>query len=305
MPRPALFFFNEQDAEALGASFTPVVHTQLAMLRAGVVMGLRDLSDARAAVVRGLNAANIPVTAWLLVSRDEGYFATHANPAAVEAAYERFLDWARAHQLSVKGVGLDFEPDIRELDALMARPARTLARWVLRRGRAPLVEAARARYQALVDRARADGFTVETYQFPVIVDDRLGDSRFWQRTLGALALDADREVPMVYTSLIGATGPGLLRHWAPHCRAIAVGSTGGGIDPFPKLTWPELERDLVLAARSARDVFIFSLEGCLEQGFLDRLFTIEWERPVIDPPWPARVLATSASRVIGLLARWG
>ena len=84
------------------------------------------------------------------------------------------------------------------------------------------------------------GLSRRDYQFPVIVDDRREASQFWQRTMGALALDADREVAMVYTSLLGMAGPGLLEHWAPHCRAIAVGSTGGGIDPFPKLSWAEL-----------------------------------------------------------------
>ena len=51
--------------------------------------------------------------------------------------------------------------------------------------------------------AKADGFTVETYQFPTIVDDRQRGSRFWQATLGALDVTADREVVMLYTSLLG------------------------------------------------------------------------------------------------------
>lgn len=304
MPRPALFFFNEQDSDSLAATFSPVVITQLSLLNAGVAMGLRDLSAARAEVVRQLNAANVPVTAWLLLSRDEGYFATHTNVDAVEATYARLLEWARHHRLHLTGLGLDFEPDLRELDALMARPALTLARWLLRRGRGPIVEEARARYQRLVERARGDGLRVETYQFPVIVDDRRAASQFWQRTMGALALEADREVAMVYTSLLGAAGPGLLEHWAPHCRAIAVGSTGGGIDPFPKLSWAELERDLVVAGRHAREVFIFSLEGCVEQGLLERLASVEWERTIIPGPTSHRLLAAGAARVIGTLARW-
>lgn len=304
MPRPALFFFNEQDSDSLAATFSPVVITQLSLLKAGVSMGLRDLTAARAEVVRALNAANVPVTAWLLLSRDEGYFATHTNVEAIEAAYTRLMAWARHHQLHLTGLGLDFEPDLRELDELMARPGLTLAKWLLRRGRGPVVEQARTAYQRLVERARGDGLRVETYQFPVIVDDRRATSQFWQRTMGALALEADREVPMVYTSLLGAAGPGLLEHWAPHCRAIAVGSTGGGIDPFPKLSWAELERDLVVAARHAREVFIFSLEGCVEQGLLERLASVEWDRTVIRGPPTHRLLAAGAARMIGALARW-
>jgi hypothetical protein len=304
MPRPALFFFNEQDSDSLVATFSPDVITQLSLLNAGVAMGLRDLTAARAEVVRQLNDAHVPVTAWLLLPRDEGYFATHTNVEAVERAYARLVEWARAHHLRITGLGLDFEPDIRQLDELMARPTLTLARWLLRRGRGPLVEQARTRYQRLIERARGEGFRVETYQLPVIVDDRRAASQFWQRTMGALALDSDREVAMVYTSLLGMAGPGLLEHWAPHCHAIAVGSTGGGIDPFPKLSWAELERDLVVAARHAREVFIFSLEGCVEQGVLQRLASVEWELSVSRGSPSQRMLAAGAAQVIGALARW-
>lgn len=304
MPRPSLFFFNEQDSPELAATFTRVVLEQLGALRAGVVMGMRDLSDERAVVVRRLNEAQVPVTAWVLLPREEGYFATHTNAAQVEAAVDRLLGWRARHALHLDGVGLDFEPDVRELDELMAKPARTLGRWLVRRGRDPLVLEAQRRYQALVGRLRAEALRVETYQFPMVVDDRLGRSRFWQRTLGALALEADREVVMLYTSLMGAAGPGLLASYAPHCRAIAVGSTGGGIDPFPKLTWHELERDLVVAARHAPEVFIFSLEGCVLQGVTARLLDVEWDRPVVETSPSLRLLSSAVATSLRAMARW-
>lgn len=305
MPRPSLTFFNEQDSKDLDATFTPAVLTSLSLLRASVAMGMRDLTDARADVLRRLTDAHVPVTAWVLLPRDEGYFATHANAPQVEAAVERLLAWRARHGLVLRGVGLDFEPDIRDLDVLLERPARTLSRWLFRRGRGPLVLEAQRRYQALVDRLRAAGLEVETYQFPVIVDDRRAGSRFWQRTLGALALEADREVVMLYTSLMGAAGPGLLAHYARACRAVAVGSTGGGIDPFPKLSWHELERDLVVAARHAPAVYVFSLEGCVQQGVTDRLITLDWDRPVVGISRAQQVLSGVVARFSSGLARLG
>lgn len=304
MPRPALFFFNEQDAHQLAATFAPTVVTQLGLLRAGVSMGLRDLSPERVDVVRRLNAARVPVTAWLLLPRDEGYFATHTNAAQVEAAYGRLVDWSREHELRFAGVGLDFEPDLRDLDVLMARPVRTFARWLVSRRHAPHLEAALTDYRRLIARMRADGFLVETYQFPMLLDDRRQRSRLWQGVLGALELEADREVLMLYTSLMGFAGPALLASYAAHARAVAVGSTGGGIDPFPKLTWAELERDLVVAARHATELFIFSLEGCVEQQFLARLVTVEWDRAVVEPPAPHRVVATGVRFAAQHLGRW-
>lgn len=305
MPRPSLSFFNEQDSPALAATFTAPVFTTLSLLRAGVAMGMRDLTDARADVVRRLNEAQVPVTAWVLLPREQGYFATHTNAPHIEAAVDRVRAWAATHRLTLKGIGLDFEPDIADLDALLERPTRTLGRWLFRRGRGPLVVEAQRRYQALVDRLRADGLEVETYQFPVIVDDRRAGSRFWQRTLGALSLEADREVVMLYTSLMGAAGPGLLAHYASSCRAVAVGSTGGGIDPFPKLSWHELERDLVVAARHATHVYVFSLEGCVEQGVTDRLISIEWDRPVLGSSPRQRALSGVAAGLLRGLARLG
>lgn len=303
MPRPSsLVFFNEQDSPELAATFSPEVVTQLSTLQAGVAMGMRDLSDARAATIRTLEAAGVPVTAWVLLPRDEGYFATHDNPHHIEAACARLREWSADHRLSLSSIGLDFEPDLRDLDELMVKPLRTVGRWMFRRGRLPVLEAAARRYQTLIDTLRAARWKVETYQFPFVVDDRRFASRFWQRTLGALAVDADREVVMLYSSLLPA-GHGMLSHYAPHCRAIAVGSTGGGIDPLPKLSWPELERDLLTAAAHASHVFVFSLEGCVAQQVLGRFASFDWNRPA-PPSFTQRIGGRSVITLAGALARW-
>lgn len=303
MPRPSsLVFFNEQDSPELAGTFTPEVLQHLAALEAGVAMGMRDLTDTRAATIRALEEARVPVTAWVLLPRDEGYFATHDNAPSVEAACERLLEWRADHHLSFSRIGLDFEPDLRELDALMVKPLRTVGRWMFRRGRVPVLEAAARRYQALIDRLRGERLNVETYQFPFVVDDRRFSSRFWQRTLGALALDADREVVMLYSSLLPA-GHGMLSHYAPHCRAIAVGSTGGGIDPLPKLSWAELERDLLTAASHAPEVFVFSLEGCVAQRVLGRFASLDWNRGA-PASFAQRVGGRSVITLAGAFARW-
>ncbi len=303
MPRPSsLVFFNEQDSPELAATFTPEVVQQLVALEAGVAMGMRDLSDVRAATIRTLEEAGVPVTAWVLLPLEEGYFATHDNAPSIEAACERLLEWSTTHRLALSSIGLDFEPDLRDLDQLMVKPLRTVGRWMFRRGRLPVLDAAARRYQALIDTLRAARWKVETYQFPFVVDDRRFASRFWQRTLGALALEADREVVMLYSSLLPA-GHGLLSHYAPHCRAIAVGSTGGGIDPLPKLSWAELERDMLTAAAHAPHLFVFSLEGCVAQQVLARFASFDWDRAA-PASLAQRVGGRSIITVAGALARW-
>lgn len=241
--RPArLHFFNEQDAPELEALFADAgVVRHLQALGAGVTMGLRDLSDGRARVVRHLADEGIPVGAWLLLPREQGYFATLDNGAEVAARYDEVHAWARHEGLVFESVGLDFEPDLHELGRLVSHPLRTLGAWAWRSSDRVRLERARDQYGALMRRMRHDGRRVETYQFPVVLEERAARGSFWQRFVGSLDVEADREVVMLYSSLLGPLGASVVEAWAPKCRAIGVGSTGGGIDPLPKLTWEALE----------------------------------------------------------------
>ncbi|MCA2981209.1 MAG: hypothetical protein INH41_19110 [Myxococcaceae bacterium] len=300
--RPALVFFNEQPASALDDTFTPEVLGHLQALRASVSMAMLDRSERRAEVIERLTRAGVPVHAWLLVPREAGYFASHGNAPEVARAFDAFLAFRDAHRLDVSTVGLDFEPDVRDLDALLAAPLRTVARRLSSLAPRHAVDAAVSAYRALVARMRARGFVVETYQVPLVVDDRRAGSRFFQRAFGLLDVEADRQVLMAYSSLMGPLGPSLLEAWAPGARAIGVGSTGGGIDPLPKLTPSQLERDLRAAARHAREVYVFSLEGCVAQRATAALCAMDWAHPA-PPPWRRRLAAATASAVLGALAR--
>lgn len=218
--------------------------------------------------------------AWLLLPRAEGYFATHDNFASVEALIDQTLRWAERERLSFEAVGLDFEPHFDELQAFMARPVPTATRWSWRARDAARWQTAHAAYHRIVSRARSAGLRVDSYQFPLVLADRHAHGSLWQRIAGGLDVAVEREVVMLYSSLLGVAGPGLIQRLSPRCAALGVGSTGGGIDPFPKLSWLQLERDLLLAAEHCADLSIFSLEGCVWQGFLERLRDFDWERRV-------------------------
>ncbi len=302
--KPArLSFFNEQDAGALALlAGDAATRARLRALGATVTVGLKDLSEVRAAAVRRLSDEGVPVDAWLLLPRDEGYFATFDNLAAVERRVDEVLRWRERHRLPLGALGFDFEPDLRELDALFASPARTLASWARRSRQHARRDAALARYGALRERVRAAGLRVESYQFPLLLEDRAVGSTFFQRFAGALDVGVEREVLMAYSSLLGPWGVGLLAGWAPQARAIAVGSTGGGVDPLPKLSWDELSRDLRLAAGACADVSVFSLEGCVARGFLERLLELDWSAPVELRPGQ-RLGATATRWVARRLAR--
>jgi hypothetical protein len=304
---PRLTFFCELDAAALQALFAdPVLLDDLRALGASVSLGILDFSAERASVVRRLNAAGVPVVGWQLLPQAEGYWFHLGNAPQAAARYGGFLAWTREHGLRWDGVGLDIEPDLQDLRRLFDGRAPELLRALPGRLGGARLRQAREAYAALVARIRADGYRVDSYQLPFLMDEREAGSTLVQRLTGVLDLPVDREVLMLYTSFVRPHGPGLLWSYAQRARAIAVGSTGGGvelpegIDSTP-LNWEELSRDLRLAARWTRDLSVFSLEGCVRQGFLARLRSLDWGAPAEPPEEEGRrvdTLRRAASRLL-------
>jgi hypothetical protein len=280
---PHLTFFCELEPQDLAALFhDPQVVADLAVLGARVSMGLLDLGLERAAIVRQLNAAGIPVTAWLLLPRSQGYYFCLDNASEARARYVDFKRWTAQEGLRWEAVGLDIESDLREMERTQAaawQTALTLLRRTLNSSR---LRQGLAQYRDLVARIRADGYQVEAYQFPMIVDERRTGSTFLQRATGVMDLSVDREVLMLYTSLVPGREAALWSY-ARDAQGIAVGSTVGGFDSQPKLGWAELSRDLRLAHCWTEDLYIFSLEGCVRQNLLARLRDFDWREPVPAP----------------------
>ena len=54
------------------------------------------------------------------------------------------------------------------------------------------------------------------------------------------------------------------------------------------LDWNEFSRDLIVASHFTRQIGVYDLEGCLHQGFLPRLQTMNWSQSVIIPAESAR-----------------
>lgn len=280
-----LTFFCELGAEPLQALFAdPAVLEHLVALRASVSLGILDLSAERAAVARRLHEAGVPVIAWQLLPAEQGYWFNLDNAPQAAARYVAFRQWTAEHQLIWNGVGLDIEPDLHELRRLLARGWRELPALLRRLRRSERLSQARAAYGALVARIREDGYRVDTYQLPLIVDERQARSTLLQRLLGVVDLPADREVLMLYSSFVRPHGVSLLESYGAQAGSIGVGSTGGGVElpgagSAPPLSWDELSRDLRWARLRCADLHVFSLEGCVRQGFLARLRSFDWEPP--------------------------
>ena len=286
---PVLTFFCELEAQPLEALFTnPQVILDLKALNAGVSLGILDFSPERAGVVQHLNKAAIPVTAWLLLPKEQGYWFNSTNAAQAARRYADFKAWTAEHDLKWAAIGLDIEPNINETISLTQNRS-SLAPTILKRlfDQQSLLRAEMA-YASLAARIQTDGYLVESYHIPFIIDERKAGSTLLKRLAGLVDFQANREVLTLYSSIMRPFGDGLIWSYGRQADSIGIGITGGGVDiqavkDIPPMTWAELTRDLRLAYHLKKPVHIFSLEGCLNEGYLTRLRTFDWEGPVTEP----------------------
>jgi hypothetical protein len=308
MSKPVLTFFCELESEPLSELFTGSKLTNtLTKLDANISLGLLDLSAERAEVVKKLNRAKIPVTAWLLLDKDQGYWTSLDTIEETAIQYNIFKAWKSKYKLEFAAIGLDIEPRLNTVSALSKNVWNQVFNLVGRffSNRQYFENLALAR--ALIQTIRADGFAVETYQFPTVVDERTANSNVLAKTLGIPVLSADREVLMLYSSFFAKYDDSILWSYARQCQAMGVGSTGGGVEiegvpPLKTLRWIDLKRDLLLASKAVDNIYIFSLEGCVANNYMDRLLGLDWSTEVIPPERSA--MGISLVRKVGQGVLW-
>lgn len=282
---PQLSFACELDPARLTELFADgSVIDDLRALTARVVIMVSDFSRERAAVVRQLNDAGVPLVGIPLFPVRDGYYFTVDNAGRAAERYEQWKAWSAEHALRWDWVGLDIEPDATFYQQIMINPRGLPALLLPRLRDHDGPRRARELYASLVERIHLDGWRVENYQFPLIADERKAGSTFLQRLLGLVDVRTDREVWMLYMSFFRTLGPGLLWSYGADADAIAVGTTGGGPDieghpQMPALDWEEFARDLLLARHFTEQVYVHSLEGCVWHGFLRRLRSFDWQEP--------------------------
>ncbi len=287
MAQPRITFFCDLEPEVIQRLFADTaVIDDLLWLQAGIRLALLDLSLERAAVVRRLNDAGIPVIAGLLLPKEQGLYLTMENTPQIAARYTDFQAWTAQRNLRWSGVGLDIKLDIREFQLFASNRCQALLGRLRRAFDTVGLEQALAMYRTLVARMHADGYSVDSYQFPAIVDVHRACSRLAQRVTGMLDIPVDREVLMTYSSIFGPLGPAIVWSYALDAHSVAIGLTGSGAESkgkLPLLDWDAFARDLLYAWHWSEEIAIFSLEGCVNQGFMERLKTFDWDQPVTPP----------------------
>jgi hypothetical protein len=296
---PRLEFASSSDTGQLQALFSQDVIDDLRQLRAGVGMA-PDLSPGRAAAVRMLNDAGIPVSAWIALPVEQGYYLNASNAPQAAARYAEFAAWTKSLGLRWARIGFDIEPNLQEF-----APIRNQGGWL--HLAATLAErsfdpqgATRARnaYTELIRRIQADGYPVDTSQFPFIADERKAHSTLLERLFGIVDVHGDREALMTYSSFNHPIDSALVWEYGRDAQLVVVGTV-------PGLNWDEFFRDLLVAAHFAPVVGVFSLEGCIAQGFLPRLRGMDWSRSVIIPHEANRKVRLLRTRIQAALRTAG
>ena len=278
---PQLNFACQMETAALQSLFSdPDVIRDLQQLHGGITLSLIDLSPGRAQVVQKLNSAGISVAAWLALPGQQGYYLNASNAAQAEVRFTEFQKWTADSGLRWSSIGLDIEPNLQEFTSI----SRTASAALKRLFDPDTVTRARTAYGAFIARIKAAGYSVETYQFPFIADEREVRSTLLERLFGIVDVRGDREVLMLYSSFNRAADSALIWQYGPSAQFIVVGITAGDPQPDARmgpLSWEELSHDVIVASHFSPVVGIYNLEGSVHRGLLPRLQALDWNQPVI------------------------
>jgi hypothetical protein len=285
--RPQLAFACDSDTAKLQSLFAdPALIPELKALRAEIALALADLSPERAQVVRKLNDAGIPTIAWMALPASEGYYLNADHAPAAEKRFAQFEQWTADNDLHWAAVGLDIEPSLGDWAQIRPGHRWQLVRTFLSRAfDGKKVAQARAAYQKLIRQIQDHGYAVQTYQLLFVADARRVHSTVLERLFGIVDVRGNDEALMVYSSFNHPLDGALVWTYGPDAQSIAVGSTASTGNAqtdakFGPLNWEEFSRDLLVASHFSKLVGVYNLEGCIQQGFLPKLQSLDWEHPV-------------------------
>lgn len=281
MNQPTLTFLCEVDSHSLADVLRPPVVARLREMNARVALGMPQDDDYYRDAAKLLASSGIGLTAWLLLPAREGIYFSFENYPAARERCASFLDWTDRNSLQWDAVAFDFEPLCGVSRALGSWAAATrFVRQSARRLRnSETTSRAAEVYARLADGVKARSLLLEAYEFPFVMDERRAGTSGLRRLAGTPTARADIETLMLYTTFAPALGPTLLEEYAMAAQSVAVGVTGAPAH-HRRLSWSELARDLCLAARHCSSISVHSLEGCIEQGFLDRIQSLDWTEDV-------------------------
>jgi hypothetical protein len=264
----------------------PATVAALRNLHAQVAVAIADFSPERAQVVRLLNQQQIPVIAGVMLQTKDGPYFNADDAAEAPAQIAAFEKWTHDNSLRWAAVGLDIEPNFAELAALRHNPWRLITMLFRNSFDNKRMVAAEETYSALIRQIQSQGYPVETYVLPYGPVEQMVHTTLLDRLLGTVDVQSDENDLMIYTSYARPVGSSIILDLGPYAQGIVVGITDGpppAGSGFGPLDWDEFSSDLIVASHFAHHIGVYNLEGCVQQGFLPRLESMDWGGSVIIP----------------------
>jgi hypothetical protein len=264
----------------------PDVVADLRSLHAQVAVAIADFSPERARVIRMLNQQQIPVIAGLMLQTKDGPYFNADDVAEAPAQIAAFEKWTQDNGLHWAAVGIDIEPNFGELAALKSHPWRLVTTLIPDAFDSERMERAQEAYSAMIRQIQAQGYPVETYTLPYGPVEQMVHTSVLDRLLGTVDVKGDEDDLMIYTSYARPVGSAIIPDLGSGAQGIIVGITDGpppSGSGFGPLDWDEFSSDLIVASHFAHHLGVYNLEGCVQQGFLPQLKTMDWGRSVVIP----------------------
>jgi hypothetical protein len=272
-------------------------------------------------LLRAARSHGVTLRAWLLLDKADGYWPNAWNAAIVADAARRLLDAADRHGAPLEWLIFDFEPppDL----ALRLAGFASEGRWwsllgALRSARREnRVLRPEIVYQAIFDELRRAGVRRQIVTMPMSLDEPFGPRLSGALGIDCLTLLADEFSVMAYrpefarmagpltADIVGSYARTTVKLYGD-TAGIAIGEIGspGYPVPVPGYSDPaDFQADLA-ACRAAgiASVSVFSLDGILEQGGLERWF----DAPPVEAPgrdWRAARLRLTLAAATLLLPK--
>ena len=282
---PHLSFFCELPEKEFNQLFADSsLIRELAEMQVSLRIGLHDFGKGRTEVIQKLNRAGIPVYAWMLLPEEEGYWFNMHNGDKARKRYDDFKKWTTENNLKWEGTGLDIEPDMNDAKMALSHPWKLAWKVYKRLYDNKSLKDAKDIYQSLISEMKTDGYTVESYIIPYLIEERANKTTSLQKVLGIVDIETDTEIPMLYTSLMD--NPGILPLYIKKGHPAGIGSTGGGVNiggfELAALTWEKLELDILIASELTGELVIFCLETSVQKGFLGKIKNIDYSKQAPD-----------------------
>ena len=281
---PAITYIYDMPADHIDGVWNESLIAELVHHRIRICMTIRDTSAARSALIQRLNAATVPVVAWLV--RDEldvmrDYRMDDAND--LHARYREVMRWSASHGLCWDALGIDISADVRDTVRFGDNPALDVNTFLKRITNRWHIDAATTSYQNLLSLIRADGHRVESYEIPFVRDDRVSGSTLARRLLGLPAIAADMVVVRLYSSHARPYGPGLIAAYAPECAVVAIGDVDSDGTNQP-MSEHELWRDLQhVSACGVAHVYIAGFPAIVAHGWHPAILAGGWVKRTLPP----------------------